>query len=114
MIGDAASWVGIVGGVLGVVGVITGGLVILKSKIASATIDLLNENVDAQRQRIEILERENEQLRARVEVLEHTKDELFAQVKSLPAFTAMVTSMMEIQETLTTHTQLMAKIVGDR
>jgi len=114
MIGDAASWIGIVGGVLGVTGVIAGGLVVLKSKIAAATIDLLNENVAAQAQRITILERENEQLRERVSVLEHTKDELFAQVKSLPAFTAMVTSMMEIQETLSTHTELMAQIVRDR
>lgn len=94
------EWVGLIGGILGVVGVVSAALVIVKSKIATTTIELLNQNQAALKSRIETLEAENYLLRQRVQALEHTKDELFEQVKSLPAFVEITDILDNVKITL--------------
>lgn len=105
------EWVGVVGGILGIIGMLSVGLVYAKGRIASDTISLLNQNQDAQSRRIETLETENRILRDRVNALEHTKDELFEQVKSLPAFIEMTDTLDRVNDTLGKYTKQMERIV---
>lgn len=86
--------IGVIGGVLGLIGLITAGLVVVRSTIAKSTIQLLEDNQDALKSRLSIVEAENTMLRDRVAALEVTKTELFDQVKSLPAFSQMAEGML--------------------
>lgn len=97
------SILGLAGGVLGVLGLVTAALVIVRSTVARTTIETLERNVaalDDERQilerRVTALEAENSALKQRVEGLAHDKEELFGQLKSLPAFAEMAQTMTEI------------------
>lgn len=97
---DIASLVGVVGGILGLIGLLSAALVVARSSIAKGTISLLEENQAALKSRLETVESENRMLRERVGALEHTKDELFQQVKSLPEFTKITTTLSGVDNTL--------------
>jgi len=110
---DVAVLVGTVGGFLGVVGVIAASIVVVRSKIASVTIELLNQNLDAQEKRIDLLTQENATLLKRVVLLEHTKDELFREVKSMPAFADLATGLSNMAEGLRRQTELLQSLFND-
>lgn len=97
---NIASFVGLAGGLLGLVGLISAALVVARSSIAKGTITLLEGNQSALKSRLETVEAENRLLNDRIHALEHTKDELFQQVKSTPEFIKITEELAAVNDVL--------------
>lgn len=61
---------------------------------------------------IELLKKDNDLLAERVKALEETKDQLFEQLKSIPAFAAMTTEMVEMGRKMETMTEAVTRLVN--
>jgi predicted nuclease with TOPRIM domain len=92
---DYGALIGVVGGFLGVIGVVSAAVVVARSGIAQNTITVLEKNTDALDKRVEIMEAENKQLRDRVDSLETLNAALLAQIKSVPEYGQLVQTTAE-------------------